>query len=115
MNDRVEIKAETVEAKGIKFSILEAEREIARAYIYVMHNDLHSEPFALLEDVYVAESQRGTGLGTKLVKQAIAKARELGCYKLVATSRKSRPRVHQLYLKLGFEERGLEFRIDFCS
>ena len=113
MNDRLEIKAETVEAKGIRLSIIETEREIARAYLYIMHNDLHSEPFALLEDVYVAESQRGTGLGTKLVKQAIAKAKELGCYKLIATSRKSRPRVHQLYLKLGFEERGLEFRIDF--
>ena len=113
MNDRLEIQTKTVEAKGIKFSLSEAEREIARAYLYIMHNDLHSEPFALLEDVYVAESQRGTGLGTKLVKQAIAKAKELGCYKLIATSRKSRPRVHQLYLKLGFEERGLEFRIDF--
>lgn len=113
MNDYVEIKAKTVKAKGIKFSILEAEREIARAYLYIMHNDLHSEPFALLEDVYVAESQRGTGLGTKLVKQAIANAKELGCYKLIATSRKSRSKVHQLYLKLGFKERGLEFRIDF--
>ena len=98
--------------KGIKFSISEAEREIARAYLYIMHNDLHSEPFALLEDVYVAESRRRSGLGTKLVKQAISKAK-LGCYKLIATSRKSRPKVHQLYLKLGFEERGLEFRIDF--
>ena len=113
MNESIEIQAKTVEAKGIKFSLSEAEREIARAYLYIMHNDLHSEPFALLEDVYVAESQRGTGLGTKLVKQAIAKAEELGCYKLIATSRKSRPKVHQLYLKLGFEERGLEFRIDF--
>ncbi len=111
--ERVEIQTKTVKAKGIKFSISEAEREIARAYLYVMHNDLHSEPFALLEDVYVAENQRGTGKGTQLVKQAIAKAEELGCYKLIATSRKSRPRVHQLYLKLGFKERGSEFRIDF--
>lgn len=112
MNDRVEIEAKTVEAKGIKFFVIEAEREIARAYLYIMHNDIHSAPFALLEDVYVAESQRSKGLGTELVKQAIAKARELGCYKLIATSRKSRPKVHQLYLKLGFEEHGLEFRIN---
>ena len=111
--ERVEIQTETVEAKGIKFSISEAEREIARAYLYIMHNDLHSEPFALLEDVYVAENQRGTGKGTKLVLQAIAKAKELGCYKLIATSRKTRSKVHQLYLKLGFKERGSEFRIDF--
>ena len=112
MNDRAEIQTKTVEAKGIKFSVLEAEAEIARAYLYIMHNDLHSEPFALLEDVYVAQSQRGKGLGTQIVGQAIAKARELGCYKLIATSRKSRPKVHQLYLKLGFEEHGLEFRFN---
>jgi GNAT superfamily N-acetyltransferase len=78
-----------------------------------MHNDFHQEPFGLMEDVYVAESQRGKGLGTKLVMEVIKAAQEQGCYKLIATSRKSRPQVHQLYKKLGFEERGLEFRLSF--
>ena len=113
MTNPANIQAKTVEAIGIKLFILEGERETARAYLYIMHNDLHSEPFGLLEDVYVAQSQRGQGLGTSLVEQAIAKAKELGCYKLIATSRTSRPKVHQLYLKLGFEERGREFRINF--
>ena len=110
-----QIKAQTVEAKGIRFSAVEGEREIARAYLYLMYNDLHAEPFGLLEDVYVEDSQRGKGLGTKLVERVIAEANERGCYKLVATSRKSRPKVHQLYQRLGFEERGLEFRIDFIA
>ncbi|MGF1589566.1 MAG: GNAT family N-acetyltransferase [Pleurocapsa sp.] len=109
----VEIKVKTIEARGIKFSIIEAEQETARAYLYIMYNDLHSEPFALLEDVYVDESQRGKGLATKLVKQVITAAQQQGCYKLIANSRKSRPKVHQLYKRLGFQEQGLEFRIDF--
>ena len=67
----MEIKTTTVEAKGIKFSIIESEREIARAYLYLIHNDLHQEPFALLEDVYVAEDNRGRGLGTQLIREAI--------------------------------------------
>lgn len=113
MNTPVEIRAKAVEARGIRFSIVEGEQETARAYLYIMHNDLHQEPFALLEDVYVSESQRGKGLGSKIVTQAIAAARKQGCYKLIATSRKSRPQVHQLYLRLGFEQRGVEFRIDF--
>lgn len=61
---------------------------------------------------HVVENKRSEGLGTKLVNQVIEAAKEQGCYKLVATSRKSRPKVHQLYERLGFKEHGLEFRID---
>lgn len=107
-----EVKTETVKAKGIKFSVVENNHQVARAYLYIMHNELHQEPFGLLEDVYVDENYRGLGLGTKLVQQVIETASQKGCYKLVATSRKSRPKVHQLYKKLGFEIRGLEFRIN---
>ncbi len=109
----MKVNTETITAKGIKFSLVEGEREIARAYLYLMYNDLHKEPFGLVEDVYVAESHRGKGLGTKLVQQVIQAAQEQGCYKLIATSRTSRSKVHQLYRRLGFQERGLEFRIDF--
>ena len=56
-----------------------------------------------------------TGLGTALVKEVIAAAREAGCYKLIATSRASRPRVHELYEGLGFANYGLEFRLTFGS
>ena len=107
------ITSKTIDATGIRFSWTEEEREIARAYLYVMHNDLHSEPFGLLEDVYVDETQRGKGLGTKLIEEVVRAAKEQGCYKLIATSRTSRTQVHQLYNRLGFVERGLEFRIDF--
>jgi GNAT superfamily N-acetyltransferase len=102
-------------ACGIRFSIGNERGEVARAYLYVMANDLHSEPFGLLEDVFVAESERGSGLGTRLVKEVIAAAREAGCYKLVATSRASRPKVHELYERLGFASYGLEFRLNFAA
>jgi len=36
-----------------------------------------------------------------------------GCYKLIATSRTSRPKVHELYQRLGFENHGVEFRMNF--
>ena len=93
-------------ARGIRFSIAGADGEIARAYLYVMTNDLHEEPFGLLEDVFVAESERGSGLGTALVNEVVAAAREAGCYKLVATSRASRPKVHAL----STDSRGLSSR-----
>jgi len=102
-------------AKGIRFSISDDGREIARAYLYVMTNDLHKAPFGLLEDVYVDESQRGGGIGSTLVKEVIAAARELDCYKLIATSRTSRPKVHELYERLGFEKHGVEFRMNLAK
>lgn len=107
------INTEVVTARGIKFFLLENNLEIARAYLYFLHNDLHQEPFGLLEDVFVAQSHRGEGLGTELVEQVIQAAKQHGCYKLIATSRTSRPKVHKLYERLGFQKRGTEFRIDF--
>ena len=108
----MKITANEVKARGIKFTLIENELEVARAYLYLMHNDLHLEPFGLLEDVYVIENKRGEGLGTELVNRVIETAKKQGCYKLIATSRKSRPKVHQLYKRLSFEEHGLEFRIN---
>jgi GNAT superfamily N-acetyltransferase len=99
---------------GIKFFVKnEKNEEIGRAFLYLMHNDLHKEPFGFLEDVFINENERGSGIGTKLVKSIIEKARELGCYKLIATSRHSRPKVHALYERLGFKNHGIEFRIEF--
>jgi GNAT superfamily N-acetyltransferase len=78
-----------------------------------MTNDLHDAPFGLLEDVFVDELQRSGGLGTALVREVISAAQELGCYKLIATSRTSRPKVHELYERLGFAKHGVEFRLNF--
>jgi GNAT superfamily N-acetyltransferase len=100
-------------ARGIRFSIAEDRNEIARAYLYIMYNDLHAAPFGLLEDLHIHESKRGSGLGTSLIQEVIAAAREAGCYKLIATSRTSRPMVHELYQRLGFESHGVEFRMNF--
>lgn len=106
------IKQKEISASGIKFFIEKEGKEIARAYLFMMRNDLHEEPFGLLEDVFVEEEYRGQGLGTQLVK-AVFEAAKTKCYKLICTSRHSRPKVHELYQKLGFKNHGLEFRMDF--
>jgi GNAT superfamily N-acetyltransferase len=100
-------------AQGIRFSVNRDGTEVAGAYLYLMSNDLHNEPFGLMEDVFVDESQRDEGMGTTLVQEIIAAAKENGCYKLIATSRDSRPKVHELYRRLGFSDHGREFRVDF--
>jgi GNAT superfamily N-acetyltransferase len=106
------VEKRRVVADGFRFTISENGAEIARAFLYIMHNDGHDRPFGLLEDVHVNESERGLGLGTRLVQAVVDAARESGCYKLIATSRYSRPRVHELYKRLGFGDHGKEFRMD---
>lgn len=101
-----------VEAKGIHISVIDHGVEVGRAYIYVMYNDLHDQPFCLMENVYIDEAYRGKGIGSELVQQVIKLAKEENCYKLIATSRTSRTKIHELYQRLGFTTHGLEFRID---
>jgi GNAT superfamily N-acetyltransferase len=104
-----------VEAKGIRISVMDNEDEVGRGYIYLMYNDLHDQPFALMEDVYVDECCRGKGIGSELVKQVVELAKEENCYKIIATSRTSRPQVHELYRRLGFIQHGVEFRINLSE
>ena len=109
----MKIEQTKVSASGIMFSIKKDGEEIGRAYLYLLYNGLHSEPFGLLEDVFVEEEHRGKGLGTKLVEAVISAAKQNNCYKLFGTSRHSRKKVHDWYKKLGFYDQGLEFRMDF--
>lgn len=109
----MKIKKKTVEGKGIKFFIEIDGKEVGRAFLYILHNDLHEKPFGFLEDVYINENLRGQGIGTKLLNEIIEEAKRNECYKIVATSRYSRPKVHKLYERLGFENQGIEFRLDF--
>ncbi len=97
---------------GIKIFVEEDGVELGRAWLYLIYNDLHTEPYGLLEDVFVKEDVRGKGVGNKLLEKVISEAREKKCYKIIGTSRMSRDMVHEWYKRLGFREYGLEFRMD---
>ncbi len=97
---------------GIKVFVEENGEELGRAWLYLIYNDLHSDPYGLLEDVFVKEDKRGRGVGKKLLEKIISEARERKCYKIIGTSRMSRDMVHEWYKRLGFREYGLEFRMD---
>jgi GNAT superfamily N-acetyltransferase len=110
----MEINQRPARAEGVRFAMDRDGREVARAYLYLGENDLHpGRRFGLLEDVFVEEDERGRGLGIALIRHVIGEARHRGCYKLVATSRHERGGVHEPYRRLGFEEWGQEFRLNF--
>jgi ribosomal protein S18 acetylase RimI-like enzyme len=60
---------------------------------------------ALIEDVVVDPEERGHGVGTALVEEALRRAEGLGCRTVDLTSRPSRIEANRLYEKLGFERR----------
>ena len=102
-------------AKRIRSSIDKEGTEIARAYLYILTNDLHDAPFGFIEDVYVNSAHRGTGAGRELLNAVLTRAQAEKCYKLIATSRNdgTKQSVHDWYTRLGFRNYGIEFRIDF--
>ena len=100
-------------ATGIKITLEQDGKTVGRAFLYLMHNDLHQRPFGFMEDVFVNEEFRGQGAGSKLVQAVIEEAKTRNCYKLIGTSRYARENVHVWYEKLGFFKQGHEFRMNF--
>ncbi|MBU2542002.1 GNAT family N-acetyltransferase [Patescibacteria group bacterium] len=110
----MKIKKQIIHEKYvIKFTAEDDDKEVGRAYLYLIHNDLHEEPYGLLEDVFVEGECRSQGIGRELVLAVIEEAKVQKCYKLIGTSRYSRENVHRFYKSLGFKDHGIEFRIDF--
>jgi GNAT superfamily N-acetyltransferase len=57
---------------------------------------------AEIESVHVHPDHRGAGIGGALVRRAIERARELGCYRVQLTSNSARTDAHRFYERLGF-------------
>jgi predicted GNAT family N-acyltransferase len=106
------IKKKKLEVSGVKFFVLEKNKEIARAYLYIIKNELHKQPFGLIEDVFVVDENKGAGLSSQLINEIMKFAEKKKCYKIIMTSRYSRPDLHKIYQDLGFNDYGKEFRID---
>lgn len=109
----MKIKKSEKQSKMIKLEMIDEGKIVGRASLFLIFNDLHPEPYGLMEDVFVSEDVRGKGIGSQLVKMIIEEAKKLGCRKLIAQSRHAKIEVHTLYERLGFKNHGLNFRMDF--
>lgn len=112
MEIKKEIKRDTF---AVKIILEEGGKVLGWAYLYVIFQDRHKEPYGLMENVYVEPEYRNRGLGAKLVELLIEEAKKHNCYKLIGTSKKIKPDVHAFYKRHGFEEMGLEFRMDLIK
>lgn len=101
------------ESFAVRISIVEDDRELGRAWLYIMKNNLHEKPFGFLEDVFVDMDSRKKGIGRELIETALEEAKGRGCYKIICTSRFEKEEVHDWYERVGFRKYGVEFRMDF--
>ncbi len=116
----MEIQKDKITVQGIRFSINDNGKEIARARLYFIRNDLHAEPYAYIEDVFVDPNYRKRGLATQLEEEMIREAQAQGCYKIIQTSRfadeeNEKENVHRIYERCGFVKWGFEFRKDLLN
>jgi GNAT superfamily N-acetyltransferase len=78
----------------------------------VMHNlGPLGAPSAIVEDVVVAPSLHGQGIGKAMMRFALDRCYDKGCYKLTLASNAKRKRAHAFYESLGFERHGFSFRV----
>jgi GNAT superfamily N-acetyltransferase len=63
----------------------------------------------IVEDVVVQTSWQGKGIGRQMMEFAVARGKQLQCYKLVLSSGLGRERAHAFYEQLGFQKHGFSF------
>lgn len=113
LNDARAILATMARYPFYKLYVVEhAGRLVATYKLLVMENIAHmGQPSALVEQVMVAPEAQGAGLGTAMMKHALAIARARGCYKLALSSNVKREHAHAFYDALGFERHGYSFKV----
>ena len=80
--------------------------------LLIMDNLAHmGTPSAVVEDVVVHSRYHSQGIGHRMIRFAMEKAKQAGCYKLTLSCSIHRNRAHEFYESLGFEKHGYSFLI----
>ncbi|MCG5466573.1 GNAT family N-acetyltransferase [Micromonospora sp. MED01] len=76
---------------------------VATTYLNVIPNLTRSaSPYAVIENVVVEESRRGTGLGRLIMAGTLQAAWDAGCYKAMLMTGSRTPATHAFYRACGF-------------
>ncbi len=80
--------------------------------LLVMDNLGHGgAPEGVVENVVVEAGRRGRGIGAAMMRFAMDRCADAGCYKLVLSSNVRREDAHRFYAGLGFAQHGLSFSV----
>lgn len=70
---------------------------------------VHDEDVAQVTTLVVDERRRGAGIGSRLLRAALVRAREWGCSRVVVTTHLRREEAHRFYERHGFEHTGRRY------
>ncbi|QNE21479.1 GNAT family N-acetyltransferase [Kribbella qitaiheensis] len=89
---------------GLRIFLLEEDgAAVATTYLNVIPNLTRSaSPYAVIENVVVEKSRRGTGLGKQAMAGTLAAAWDAGCYKAMLMTGSRTPATHAFYRACGF-------------
>ena len=89
-------------------------RIVGSLHLVIVPNLTHgARPWAIVENLVVDESHRRSGIGQRLLGDAVRRARDDGCYKVQLLSRTERAGAHEFYGAVGFEPAAVGFRLYF--
>ena len=78
---------------------------VATTYLNVIPNITRSaSPYAVIENVVVEESLRGTGLGKMIMADTLQAAWDAGCYKAMLLTGSHKAATHAFYRAAGFSD-----------
>ena len=81
--------------------------------LLIVENLAHrGAPSGLVEDVVVAVEHQRRGIGKQLMRFALDRCREAGCYKMALSSSARRSAAHRFYESLGFVKHGYSFSVE---
>ena len=76
---------------------------VATTYLNLIPNLTRgASPYAVIENVVVEESRRGTGLGRQIMDATLEAAWDAGCYKAMLQTGSRTPATHAFYRACGF-------------
>ncbi|MET8277907.1 GNAT family N-acetyltransferase [Micromonospora sp. NPDC005174] len=89
---------------GLRLFVLDLDGVVvATTYLNVIPNLSRSaSPYAVIENVVVEQSRRGTGLGRQIMAATLQAAWDAGCYKAMLMTGSRNPATHAFYRACGF-------------
>ena len=88
--------------------VAEADRNVIGVVnLDIRRTILHSGLSGLIDEIVVAESYRGKGVGRKLIDAAVEKCRLSGCCEIEVSTEFTNTKARSFYKSCGFEEMGV--------
>jgi GNAT superfamily N-acetyltransferase len=87
--------------EGIQFVAQHDEKLVGFATLYFSYSTLRAEKVAIMNDLYVIESERGSGVATELFKACHQYSKEYDCAYMSWVTASDNKRAQRFYEKMG--------------